>query len=62
MNNESNTNFKNNINNFFRDNTLTIELNEGEFVPNLMFNPKGYEAIVVKTLGNKKLEKKDYDN
>ena len=41
---------------------LEITLTDGEYVPNLKNNPDGYKTIVVKTIGNKKLVKEDYDN
>ena len=44
-----------------KSNVLEITLADGEYVPDLTNNPDGYETIVVKTTGNKKLVSTDYN-
>lgn len=39
-----------------------ITLSDGQYMPSMSNNPNGYEKIIVRTSGNKKLEKRDYDN
>ena len=48
--------------NIVKSSVLEISLTDGEFVPNLVGNPSGYETVKVITVGSKKLVKADYDN
>ena len=46
--------------NIVEGSVLEISLADGEFVPDLMGNPDGYETIIVTTTGNKKLDETDF--